>query len=456
MPENYVLLERTELNASAASVTFANIPQTGYTDLKIVVSARGSSAGINAAIYWTFNGSSAANYSWRQLQGNSSTASSSSSTGQTYFRAGYVPDTSATASTFGSAELYIPNYAESTAKSISIDSAQENNSGTAGEALLHLVAASWSLTNAITSITAVLSSGDFLTGSTFSLYGIAALGTTPAIAPKADGGNVIATDGTYWYHAFLSSGSFVPQVALSCDVLVVAGGAGGGHWSGGGGGAGGLVYSSGQSVATSTIYACVIGAGGAFGISTANGANGASSSFNSIIASGGGGGASDLGTGSNNGVAGASGGGANGGYNNQGGAATPAGQGFPGSGGATGAPNPGGGGGGSAEAGGTDLQGYGGDGLSTYSSWGLATTTGQNISGTVYYAGGGGGGTGAGSTLKLGGDGGGGNGGYGYGGTVLNPTAGTANTGGGGGGGTSVANGAAGGSGIVIIRYTIA
>jgi hypothetical protein len=37
---NYVLLERIELNASAASVTFANIPQTGYTDLKVVLSAR--------------------------------------------------------------------------------------------------------------------------------------------------------------------------------------------------------------------------------------------------------------------------------------------------------------------------------------------------------------------------------------------------------------------------------
>jgi hypothetical protein len=33
-------LERIELNATAASVTFANIPQTGYTDLKVVVSAR--------------------------------------------------------------------------------------------------------------------------------------------------------------------------------------------------------------------------------------------------------------------------------------------------------------------------------------------------------------------------------------------------------------------------------
>jgi len=39
MPNNYVLLDRIELNADAASVTFDNIPQSGYTDLKLVVSA---------------------------------------------------------------------------------------------------------------------------------------------------------------------------------------------------------------------------------------------------------------------------------------------------------------------------------------------------------------------------------------------------------------------------------
>ncbi len=39
MPANYVLLERIELNASAASITFSNIPQSGYTDLKLIVSS---------------------------------------------------------------------------------------------------------------------------------------------------------------------------------------------------------------------------------------------------------------------------------------------------------------------------------------------------------------------------------------------------------------------------------
>jgi len=446
MAENYILLERTELNASAASVTFANIPQTGYTDLKVVVSARGSSAAINAAIYWTFNGSSAANYSWRQLQGNSSTASSSSSTGQTYFRAGYVPDTSATASTFGSAELYIPNYAGSTAKSISIDSAQENNSGTAGEALLHLVAANWSLTNAITSITAVLSSGDFLTGSTFSLYGLAALGTTPAIAPKAYGGNVIDFDGTYWIHTFTSSGTFTPQVGLTCDYLVVAGAGGGGGHNAGGGGAGGLrstVTSTGGggslesalSVASGTAYTVTVGAGGAGG-NDARGVIGNNSVFSSITSTGGAGGG-----GNNSSQPAVTGGSGGGGTQGVAGSAGTANQGF--AGGNSSGSNTGGGGGGAGAVGAANSSTNGGNGGN-----GVAVS----ITGTsVTYAGGGGGSSFSGSQ---------GSGGSGGGGGANNSAAGVAgdtNKGSGGGGtNRTTAAGGNGGSGIVIIRYTAA
>jgi hypothetical protein len=451
MAENYILLERTELNTTAASVTFANIPQTGYTDLKIVVSARYASGSGFALI--DFNNLSTANFSNRVLEGTGSSAISFVAGNTNY--AGGIVGAGDTANTFSNAEIYIPNYLSGVAKSYSIDAVTENNGTTA---YADMVAGLWNNTAAINAVRLSTHSGaGFAANSTFSLYGIAALGTTPVIAPKASGGNRIDNDGTYWYHTFTSSGSFTPIQGITADVLVIAGGAGGGYWSGGGGGAGGLVYSSAQSLASATTYSCTIGAGGTAGTGSGNnGGNGVNSSFASIVATGGGGGASDNGVGTQNGVAGASGGGGLGGYNSSGGAASPSGQGFPGGGGATGAPVPGGGGGGSAEAGGTDTQGFGGDGLATYSSWGLATNTGQNISGTVYYAGGGGGGTGAGTTLKVGGDGGGGNGGYGYGGTVLNPTAGTANTGGGGGGGTSVAVGATGGSGIVIIRYTIA
>ena len=98
--------------------------------------------------------------------------------------------------------------------------------------------------------------------------------------------------------------------------------------------------------------------------------------------------------------------------------------------------------------------GNGGVGTSTYSSWGLATSTGQNVSGTVYFAGGGGGGSypyngeGSGGT---GGYGGGANGYTGFGGG----SNGSSNTGGGAGGAGEGAFTSNGGSGVVIIRYAV-
>ena len=67
---NHVLLRRITLSASASSVTFDNIPQTGYTDLKIVISARTSrnDGTVYDPLYMQFNGSSSG-YSTRMIYG---------------------------------------------------------------------------------------------------------------------------------------------------------------------------------------------------------------------------------------------------------------------------------------------------------------------------------------------------------------------------------------------------
>jgi hypothetical protein len=445
MPENYVLLERTELNASATSVTFANIPQTGYTDLKIVLSARSTATG-GQNVNLTFNATTSG-YSDKILSGNGSAASSFSSGNTSRGGSCVIPGSDFTASTFGNGEIYIPNYLGSTAKSFSSDSASENN---ATLSYAQMQATLWTGTAAITTILIDLSGGSFAQYSTFSLYGLAALGTTPAIAPKADGGNVIATDGTYWYHAFLSSGSFVPQTGLSCDVLVVAGGGGGGcdqtaGTSAAGGGAGGILYSTGQSLSTQATITIGAGGAGKANTSAGSGSNGSNSIFAGALTYtgvGGGGGAGFAGAGNVNGLSGGSGGGGVGalgtagsstqnstngtGYGNAGGVKTI---------------NGGAGGGGAGAVGGSN---NGGAGLNTWSTWATATTTG--VSG--FYAGGGGGRDGtAPFTTGTGGSGGGGN----WGGA----NSGVANTGSGGGGGGGE-GGASGGAGIVIIRYPIA
>jgi hypothetical protein len=94
--------------------------------------------------------------------------------------------------------------------------------------------------------------------------------------------------------------------------------------------------------------------------------------------------------------------------------------------------------------------GGGGVGYDKVSAWGLATSTGELISGTYYFAGGGGGST-RGDTVQ-------GVGGYGGGGAGVTSTDpannGDTNTGGGGGGAKS-SDAGYGGSGIVIVRYAV-
>jgi hypothetical protein len=451
MPNNMVLLETIALTQSAASVTFDNLPTSGYTDLKIVTSIRSSrtSSSDGAHIALTFNGNTSSVYSFKHIRGNGSAASSYGESSTTSINLYSQADSSSdTANTFSNNEIYIPNYRSGSNKSFSVDSVYENNATAAGQ---HLVAGLFASTAAITSIRLAEGFGNnWVAGSTFSLYGVAALGTTPVLAPKATGGNIVANDGTYWYHAFTSSGNFVPQVGLTADVLVIAGGGGGGNNRGGGGGAGGVLSFSSQALANGTNYPCTVGAGGpgAPAGTNARGTNGVDSQFSALtLVKGGGAGGGIVGTTSGN--TGGSGGGA--GVGGTAGANT-SGQ---GSAGGEDTGQSAGGGGGATAAGSTapstSAGGNGGQGTSSFSSWGSVTLTGQNVSGTYIYAGGGGGGTYPGSFQSSGGQGGGGNGGA----SSTSASAGTAGTGGGGGGSGELNAGGAGGSGIVIIRYPI-
>ena len=441
MSANFVLLERITVGeAGAASVTFNNIPQSGYTDLKLVTSPYIS----GTDDYYTigFNGSTS-NFSGRYLFGNGSAASSGTIT-----PIGYAGGSNFTSNTFGNNEHYIPNYTSTNYKSISTDALTENN-GTTASMILH--AGLWSVSGSgspITSITLNASNGNFQRYSTFSLYGLAAVGTTPVIAPYASGGDIIETDGTYWYHAFLSSGTFTPAKALSCDVLVVAGGGSGGN---GGGGSGQVLGYLANALTANTSYSATVGAGGtATGLT---GTNGSTSQFASLIASvgGGAGGANDA-----NGANGASsgGGGGSGGVTTTGGTASSGGTGG-GNNGVKTSPYPAGGGGGFGGNGGNgsgSTGGTGGAGVNTVTNgtW-LSTalsTTGLGVSG--YIAGGGGG-----AVYGTGTGGAGGSGGGGAGSGSGSGTAGTANTGSGGGGANNTGTGGKGGSGLVILRYAI-
>ena len=251
--------------------------------------------------------------------------------------------------------------------------------------------------------------------------------------------------------------------------LVIAGGGSGGTGesvsaggAGGGGGAGGYRNSyasenSGGNTSTeqpfrinpdgSTTYTVTVGGGGAAGSGyDVNGTIGNNSEFGTILSFGGGGG----GAGSSTGGPGGSGGGRGADTSQQTNPMHLGGLGVPGQGSDASQSvvyRKGGGGGGASEAGNTDGDVEGGDGLSS-------SITGS----AVTRAGGGGGGTGANvDTEAAGGDGGGGDGGS----RSVSATAGTVNTGGGAGGCGSAGSGngnvgLAGGSGVVILRWATA
>jgi hypothetical protein len=426
----YVALSTTVLGSAASSVTFSSISQA-YTDLVLVINATADSGNPDSRI--KFNGNTSNNMSGTILTGNGTTASSARRTSLIQMEI----DWTGMGTGIGQYAVHIMNYANTTTYKTFLVRAAFAAKGS--DAIVGM----WSNTAAITSITVDIPAGNFATGSTFTLYGIAA----SSVGAKATGGTIYS-DSLYYYHAFLASGTFTPATALSCDILTIAGGGTGGR---GGGGAGGLVYAASQALTTAS-QTVTVGAGGAqrtvdgSGLSNA----GTNSQFGSLTASVGGGAAAGF---SVNGGVGGSGGGAGWGLGVFTGGAGTSGQGN--AGGNNGTGSAGGGGGGAGNNGnngvGTD-PGTGGVGSSTYSSFGLATTTGQNVSGTVYYAGGGGGAGDTSQTTRAGGFGGGG---ASSSAASSTPTAGTANTGGGGGGGTgsTAIGGAAGGSGIVIIRY---
>ena len=153
-------------SGGAASIDFTSIPST-FTDLQLMLSARGASTALYANI--KLNNSSSAIYSLRTIYGDGSAAASQNDSGATYFERFLMVSSAYTANTFSNGMLYIPNYAGSTNKSVMFDSVNENN---ATSSQSFMVAGLWASTAAINQITLTPNTGNFAQYSTAYLYGI--------------------------------------------------------------------------------------------------------------------------------------------------------------------------------------------------------------------------------------------------------------------------------------------
>jgi len=166
MASTYTPIATTTLGSAAASYTFSSIPST-YTDLVLVGNA--STTVANGSITMQFNGDTGTNYSYTFLYGTGSAAGSSrSSNAQIIGLMGFAAQVPIGDRAMGIAQLQ--NYSNtSTYKTVLVRNTPSVSSTV--EAAVGL----WRSTSAINSITILAISGaSIASGSTFTLYGIAA------------------------------------------------------------------------------------------------------------------------------------------------------------------------------------------------------------------------------------------------------------------------------------------
>lgn len=163
----YTPIATTTASGSTSSVTFSSIPST-YTDLILVIIGGTTTSG--ADMYIQLNSDTGNNYSRTNLYGNGTSAGSTSSAyaNQNHFGMGDTASFSTTNGAFNSI-LHFNNYSNTTTyKSI----IQRSNLASAGT---DSMVALWRSTSAINTIYIYNSpSRNFLSGSTFTLYGITA------------------------------------------------------------------------------------------------------------------------------------------------------------------------------------------------------------------------------------------------------------------------------------------
>jgi hypothetical protein len=160
------LIGTTTLGSAAADVTFSSIAGT-YQNLKILFSGRGSTAGNNVdQLLIQVNGDAGSNYRSVYMGGFSSVAVSAPGNA-TSGDLRYIPAGVPTYNPIGTSEITFMDYKSTTLRK----GIQWMTAGEADAGFVFAGQVRWNSTSAITSIKLFLSSGNFIAGTSVSLYG---------------------------------------------------------------------------------------------------------------------------------------------------------------------------------------------------------------------------------------------------------------------------------------------
>jgi len=168
--EAWVGIAHASLSLPAATVTWTSTDdgQTGdfsqYMDLVVVTYCQSDT---ETAAFMRFNNDSASNYSRQELYGDGGSVGAGSSSTSSYAVLFYMPRTSDGANDFGAAVMHLFDINSGKYKSALSQYATDKD----GSGYVGFVAGTWRSQAAITEIDVTMG-GNFVAGSTFSLFGV--------------------------------------------------------------------------------------------------------------------------------------------------------------------------------------------------------------------------------------------------------------------------------------------
>lgn len=160
----YEPIATTTLNGNDTEVIFNSIPQT-YTDLIVVVRAWTNHSSAQQ-IYFQPNQDTGSTYSWIRQYGNGSAAGADR--GQSVSNGASGAIVSNSSNDISTTNFYLMNYSNTTTYKTTLYHTNATGTLTAGGAQV------WRSTSAVSSLRITIPNAVFISGSTFTLYGIAA------------------------------------------------------------------------------------------------------------------------------------------------------------------------------------------------------------------------------------------------------------------------------------------
>ncbi len=166
-----VKIAKVTLGAVAATIDFTNIPQT-FRHLQLVVFGRADAAQTNTSLLAHINGDAASNYDYQFLRGITASVAAGEVLANTSVLLGYISAATAPVGVASDFSATIFDYARATWQKALVSVNGLKTNAASGGLYVFALSDFWRSAAPITSLTLYLAGGNFVAGTTATLYGL--------------------------------------------------------------------------------------------------------------------------------------------------------------------------------------------------------------------------------------------------------------------------------------------